>query len=114
MFEYFEKGNQLYLILEYPQPSITMRAFINNHPFGIEEMLARSLMRQAATAAKFCIDHNVNHNDLATRNILINTEMMQIKLIDFGMAKLISTSSGELNFCVAIELSPDVMTILLK
>ncbi|XP_043116406.1 serine/threonine-protein kinase pim-3-like [Puntigrus tetrazona] len=49
-------------------------------------------MRQAVLAAKHCLDRGVFHRDIKSDNILVNTETLQLKLIDFGCGKLLETS----------------------
>lgn len=118
MLHWFEEENQQIIIMEYPQPCSTLYDFLSCR--CVSETLARDFMRQAVVAAKHWIDHGVHHGDLTLKNILVNTETLQIKFIDFGLGRLISASSlplsgycGGLSFCVAQALSPAITAIIL-
>lgn len=88
MYDWFLE-DRLIMVMEYPRPCKTLSEFIS--PATIQgENLPRQLMRQAVTAAKYCIDQGVNHADLSLYNVLINTETMHLKCIDFGIGQLIS------------------------
>ncbi|MGL5102189.1 MAG: protein kinase domain-containing protein [Plesiomonas sp.] len=92
--------DQLIMTMEYPRPCMTLHAFIQCHPSLPRETLARRLMSQAVTAAKYWIGHGVNHGDLSWDNFLINTDMMQVKIIDFGNGRLITTTNNlESGYC---------------
>ncbi|MGL5117695.1 MAG: protein kinase domain-containing protein, partial [Plesiomonas shigelloides] len=84
----------------------------------VSETLARHFMRQVVIAAQHWLDHGVNHGDLSLKNVLINTETKQVKVIDFGCSQLISTindlPSGYCGEFLCIALSPDLMTLLQK
>ncbi|MGL5118000.1 MAG: protein kinase domain-containing protein [Plesiomonas shigelloides] len=102
--------DQLIMTMEYPRPCMTLHDFLKCHPSLLDETLARRLMTQAVTAAKYWIGHGVNHSDLSCHNILINTDMMQLKIIDFGNGMLISTTNdllsgycGEFLCCYSIK-----------
>ncbi|MGL5101475.1 MAG: protein kinase domain-containing protein [Plesiomonas sp.] len=71
----------------------------------LDEKVARVLMRQAVQAAQHCIAHGVFHDFIDEENILINTNTLDIKLIDFGysmpyMGKKYYRLGGE--FCVLV------------
>ncbi|XP_056585904.1 uncharacterized protein LOC130407194 isoform X7 [Triplophysa dalaica] len=92
--------DQLIMTMEYPRPCMTLHDFIKCHPSLPRETLARRLMTQAVMAAKYCIGHGVNHGDLSWDNFLINTDMMQVKIIDFGNGRFISTTNNlESGYC---------------
>ncbi|XP_056585918.1 serine/threonine-protein kinase prk-2-like isoform X2 [Triplophysa dalaica] len=93
--------DQLIMTMEYPRPCMTLHDFIKCHPSLPRETLARRLMNQAVTAAKYCIGHGVNHGDLSCDNFLINTDRMQVKIIDFRSGRFISTTNNlESGYCV--------------
>ncbi|KAL0173057.1 hypothetical protein M9458_033368, partial [Cirrhinus mrigala] len=86
MIEWFEEPDRYVIVMEYPHPV--------RHGC-LDESMARGLMRQAALAAKHCIERGVLHNDIKTDNMLVNTETLQLKLIDFGCSERINISSAK-------------------
>lgn len=105
LLDWFEEDHQHVLILEYPRPCVTLLDYIRQSGGHLSEALARHLMRQAVIACKHCIDHGVFHGDLKIDNVLVNTDTLELKLIDFGCGELVATCgpkgneySGELSF----------------
>lgn len=92
MLDWFEDEHQLILILENPQPCITLCKF-NEKEGRLSENEARHYIRQAVIAFKHCIDHGVYHNDMHDENILVNRETRELKVIDFGCGLFIKSSS---------------------
>lgn len=108
MYEWFDRPKIFSLILECPQPCIVLRKFINDSSV-LSEPIACSLMRQLVLAVQHCIDHGVFHNDIHADNILVNTDTLELKLIDFGSGHLLDSDGydslkyiGELAFCIAL------------
>ncbi|XP_067303578.1 serine/threonine-protein kinase pim-2-like [Pseudorasbora parva] len=103
MYQWFDEPKQRILILEHPQPCETLREFIWNRGGLLDETLACRLMRQAVVAFKHCLDRGVYHNDIKMDNILVNIEMLQLKLIDFGCGFLLKhayeDNQGRLSQC---------------
>ncbi|RXN09755.1 cytochrome b5 reductase 4 [Labeo rohita] len=103
MYEWFEQHYRYILIMEYPHPCETLLSLTMRKGY-LEEAVARGLMRQAVLAAKHCLDRGVFHCDIKPDNILVNTETMQLKLIDFGCGKLFKTSDcQEYKECPAVK-----------
>lgn len=59
------------------------------------EAMVRPIMHQVFSAVKWLHDLGIAHGDISLENILVTNEndKLQVKLIDFGMAKLSQTSS---------------------
>lgn len=55
----------------------------------LSEPLTRYIMYQVIRAARHCSDCGVLHRDIKSENLLINTETLQVKLIDFGCGDLL-------------------------
>ncbi|XP_056615806.1 serine/threonine-protein kinase PLK2-like [Triplophysa dalaica] len=91
LFDWFQEKHGHVLIMEFPHPCMTLLDFIGRGRGHLSETLARDLMRQAVIACKHIIDHGVYHGDLKIDNVLVNKETLELKLIDFGCGKLIST-----------------------
>ncbi|XP_067305947.1 uncharacterized protein [Pseudorasbora parva] len=94
MLDWFDEPRHYVLIMEYPHPCETLLRFAVRKGGFLDETVARGLMRQAVLAAKFCIDRGVYHKDIKTDNILVNTETLQLKFIDFGCSEFFKTSKG--------------------
>ncbi|XP_056623080.1 basic proline-rich protein-like isoform X2 [Triplophysa dalaica] len=89
LLDWFEEDILYILVLEYPYPCLSLKNFLEVE--RLSEDQARPLMRQAVNAAQHCIDHDVCHGSLATRNIVINIQTMTLMFIDFGRGHLAST-----------------------
>ncbi|XP_065109921.1 uncharacterized protein [Paramisgurnus dabryanus] len=87
MLDWFTEDHEHILVLEYPDPCVTLTKFIRDNGCLSEE-LARDFMRQAILGAKDCFRRGVYHGDIKLDNILINTDTMKLKLIDFGVSQL--------------------------
>ncbi|XP_026128233.1 protein kinase wis1 isoform X2 [Carassius auratus] len=95
MIEWFDQPHQFVIVMEYPHPCQTLLEFTMCHGCCLDESVARGLMRQAVLAAKHCIERGILHNDIKTDNMLVNTETLQLKLIDFSCSKRINMSCSE-------------------
>ncbi|KAK3553251.1 hypothetical protein QTP86_032798 [Hemibagrus guttatus] len=89
LFEWFEMSDCFILILERPSPCTDLRKFLKVHKGRLSEPLAQHIMRQVVQAARHCSDCGVLHRDIKAENILINTDTLQLKLIDFGCGDLL-------------------------
>nr|XP_055030425.1 uncharacterized protein LOC129419331 isoform X2 [Misgurnus anguillicaudatus] len=96
MFEYFEDEYKIAIVMEYPKPCIALDDYIADNEMLCEEM-ARKLMRQAVKAVIDCIDHGVVHTDIHPGNFLINTDTLDLKLIDFGCGQLFTSDVYDSN-----------------
>ncbi|TRY98760.1 hypothetical protein DNTS_025497 [Danionella cerebrum] len=88
LYEWFDRGDSFMLILEFPHPCEDLRTFVKRM-IRVDEPIARRLMHQLVLAVQHCIDRGVFHNDIHTKNILVNTDSLELKLIDFGSAHLV-------------------------
>ncbi|XP_073781912.1 uncharacterized protein pimr209 [Danio rerio] len=89
MIDWYEEPEKYILIMEYPDPCETLEMFISGKGGSLGETVARGLFRQVVLAAKHCADQSIFHKDIKSDNILINTDTLQLKLIDFGCSELI-------------------------
>ena len=88
---YKRKGN-LYLVFEFVDKNLL--ELLQEHPQGLDPNLIRHLIYQLCKAIKYMHDQNIIHRDVKPENLLI-TENMELKLCDFGFARLISGSCTE-------------------
>ncbi|XP_047666559.1 fibroblast growth factor receptor-like isoform X1 [Tachysurus fulvidraco] len=89
LFEWFDTSDSYILVLERPSPCTDLRQFLNGHNCRLSETLVKQIMRQLVQAARHCNEHGVLHRDIKAENILINTETLELKLIDFGCGCLL-------------------------
>ena len=88
---YKRKGN-LYLVFEFVEKNLL--ELLQEQPQGLDPNLIRHLIYQLCKAIKYMHEQNIIHRDVKPENLLI-TENMELKLCDFGFARLISGSCSE-------------------
>ncbi|XP_068075125.1 uncharacterized protein [Danio rerio] len=88
LYEWFDQEGFISLVMEFPKPCVSLREYVKSHGRLTEEV-ARYLLHQLVQAVVHCIDHGISHNDLHEENVLVNTETLDLKLIDFGCASKI-------------------------
>jgi serine/threonine protein kinase/tetratricopeptide (TPR) repeat protein len=78
-----------YLALEYV-PGRNLLQWANEHRLGIRERI--ELFLQVLAAVQYAHDKGVLHRDIKPRNVLV-TDAGQVKLLDFGVARLMERPS---------------------
>jgi serine/threonine protein kinase len=61
---------------------------------GLPPHLVRSFMRQILEGVGYCHTYRILHRDLKPHNLLISADGTQVKLADFGLARLSGLPSG--------------------
>ncbi|XP_021324004.2 serine/threonine-protein kinase pim-2-like [Danio rerio] len=92
------------MILERPSPCVDLLDFIMSLG-SITERQAQKIMEQATTAGLMCCRRGVFHRDIKLENLLVNTDTLEVKLIDFGCGALLQ-ESGYDSFCGTKEYFP--------
>ncbi|XP_053503158.1 PAS domain-containing serine/threonine-protein kinase-like [Ictalurus furcatus] len=92
LLEWFEIDNQYVMVLEWPSPCMDLYDFTDLQGGRLSEAQARDVMLQVIRAARHCCDRGVLHCDIKLENLLINTDTLDVKLIDFGCGKLLKDS----------------------
>jgi eukaryotic-like serine/threonine-protein kinase len=90
LYDYGEWENGLYIAEEFIHGT-SLRNILAHQPFPLRKAL--EIILQIAYALCHLHTHGVIHGDLKPENILI-TENDQVKLIDFGIAKMLSDQKG--------------------
>ncbi|XP_056103263.1 serine/threonine-protein kinase pim-2-like [Rhinichthys klamathensis goyatoka] len=85
--------DQYIMVLERPSPCMDMHSFWQHSRGRFSEKLARHFMWQVIEAATLCCSRGVLHRDIKMPNLLVNTETLEVKLIDFGCGDLMKRSS---------------------
>lgn len=87
--EYYDKENAVYWILMEYFPSQTLLAFLKAQTEPIPDSFLKNILFQILSAVEELHKLNIAHRDLNLENILIYDS--EIKLIDFGVSKQISS-----------------------
>ncbi|ROL48044.1 Serine/threonine-protein kinase pim-2 [Anabarilius grahami] len=93
LIDWQDHPNQTIMVLERPIPCMDMHSFWEHHGGLFSEELARHFMQQVIDAAAVCCSRGVFHRDIKMPNLLVNTETLEVKLIDFGCGDLLRSSS---------------------
>ncbi|XP_041697729.2 serine/arginine repetitive matrix protein 2 isoform X2 [Coregonus clupeaformis] len=93
LLDWFEEAEWFILVLERPYPCMDLFDFIEELGGRVDECLARIIMIQVVLAVRHCCDRGVLHRDVKAENLLVQTDNLQVKLIDFGCGDLLRESS---------------------
>jgi calcium-dependent protein kinase len=96
-YEMFVDESNYHLVTEYCGGGELFDHIIERGKFG--EVGASRVVKQVLSAIKHLHDRNICHRDLKPENILFESKSKeaQVKLIDFGLSKYFSPSTGALN-----------------
>lgn len=89
LIEWFEQPNKFILILERPDPCMDLFDYTEQLGGRMDEGLAREIMQQVVLAVLHCRDRGVLHRDIKVENLLLKTDTLKVKLIDFGCGDLL-------------------------
>lgn len=89
LLEWFDFGNLYAIILEMPVPCQNLYDFMVLQGGCLAEAQSRDVMLQVVRASRHCCDRGILHRDVKVQNLLINTNTLQVKLIDFGCGDLL-------------------------
>ncbi|KAI5620150.1 serine/threonine-protein kinase pim-1-like isoform X3, partial [Silurus asotus] len=89
LLEWYESPAYFYLVMEYPAPCMDLWRFLKKNKYRLHEPLARKIMLQVVQAVLQCCERGVLHRDIKSQNVLINTDTLEVKLIDFGCGDLL-------------------------
>lgn len=86
----FETADRLYIVTEY-LPAGTLFSWLKIRNFRLEESVAKSIIKDIASALKYLHSHGIIHRDLKLENILIQNQKdscggIRAKIIDFGLS----------------------------
>uniref|UniRef100_A0A671R2N6 non-specific serine/threonine protein kinase n=1 Tax=Sinocyclocheilus anshuiensis TaxID=1608454 RepID=A0A671R2N6_9TELE len=93
LLDWQDNPDQYIMFLERPSPCVNMHLFWQYHGNLFSEELARHFMWQVIDAAAVCCSRGVFHRDINMPNLLVNTETLEVKMIDFGYGDLLKSSS---------------------
>ncbi|CAM4595273.1 unnamed protein product [Leuciscus chuanchicus] len=98
MLEWQEQIDQYIMVLERLSPCQDLGNYVHRFGGTLAEDLAWLVMWQATYAADMCCRRGVFHRDIKLNNLLINSETLEVKLIDFGCGDLMRESGYDV-FC---------------
>ncbi|XP_073787796.1 serine/threonine-protein kinase pim-2 isoform X2 [Danio rerio] len=104
LLDWQDQQDRYIMILERPSPCVDLLDFIMSLG-SITERQAQKIMEQATTAGLMCCRRGVFHRDIKLENLLVNTDTLEVKLIDFGCGALLQ-ESGYDSFCGTKEYFP--------
>src|SRR6266404_5699678 len=90
VYEVNEAEDVLFFVMQYIDGK-TLKKFVGGRPLPLDQALEFSL--ELADALAEAHRRNVIHRDIKSSNIMLN-ERNQLKILDFGLAKLVVPSTG--------------------
>lgn len=91
VYEINEADGQLFFVMQFVDGR-TLKKFINARPLPLEQALDFAL--QIVDALAEAHRRHILHRDIKSSNIMLN-ERNQVKILDFGLAKLVKAKTGE-------------------
>lgn len=92
LLAYFEQDKRLYLVQQFIEGNTLLQELAQNGVF-IEQRI-REVLAGILPTLKFVHDHQVIHRDITPSNIIRRKIDNRLVLIDFGVAKLLSTDAA--------------------
>eukprot|EP00547_Thalassionema_nitzschioides_P010065 CAMPEP_0194227200 /NCGR_PEP_ID=MMETSP0156-20130528/42739_1 /TAXON_ID=33649 /ORGANISM="Thalassionema nitzschioides, Strain L26-B" /LENGTH=347 /DNA_ID=CAMNT_0038959679 /DNA_START=107 /DNA_END=1147 /DNA_ORIENTATION=- len=92
LIDVFETENEIQMVLEYCSGGELFRSIqqklLTNYAYQLDETKAAILIRQVLKALEDLHDRGIIHLDVKPENLLLNEDGTEIKLCDFGIARL--------------------------
>ncbi|CAB3397676.1 unnamed protein product [Caenorhabditis bovis] len=89
LIEVFKRNRKLHLVFELCDRTVLHE--LEKNPNGVNDELTKKITYQLLEALRFCHGHKCIHRDVKPENIFL-TRNDQVKLGDFGFARIINTS----------------------
>ena len=74
---------------------------LEEKPNGLDPEAVRKYIYQLLKAIEFCHRNNVIHRDIKPENLLINPSNNELKICDFGFARMLNNKNSNLTDYVA-------------
>lgn len=98
LIEVFRRKKRLHLVFDYVDHTLLNE--LDRYPRGLPEPMVKRIIYQTLLAVNFCHQYNTIHRDVKPENILI-TRQGQVKLCDFGFARILTGPGDEYTDYVA-------------
>ncbi|XP_029113355.1 serine/threonine-protein kinase pim-2-like [Scleropages formosus] len=95
LIDWFDGPIEYAMVLERPHPCQDLREFCESQGGKLTENQSRSVILQVVEALRTCLNRGVLHRDLKLSNLLIQTDTLQVKLIDFGCGAFLKDAPYE-------------------
>lgn len=89
LIEWFDLPSEYALVLERPEPCMDLMKFLRSQGGFLNEEVAQDVLMQLLNALNHCQSKGVVHRDIKPNNILIQTNTLQVKLLDFGCGDIL-------------------------
>ncbi|MCU0436831.1 MAG: protein kinase [Raineya sp.] len=93
LYDYIEEGDEAFLVMEYAE-GVVIDDLIKQSG-KIAEVKAKDILRQIAEALAYAHSQGIVHRDIKPSNFIITPEN-KVKILDFGIAKMLSGESRHL------------------
>ncbi len=77
------------MVLQRPSPCENLSIFLERCGGIFDEEFARHVMQQVIEAADKCCSRGILHRDIKLENLIVNTDTLDVTLIDFGCGDLL-------------------------
>ena len=94
-YELNRDENLLFIVMEF-LPGMSLDKFIRSHPDGVSIKQARPIIKGMCDALEYSHQEGVIHLDFKPSNVFYNPETGEVKVIDFGIARLAKKQDREL------------------
>ncbi|GAB4124679.1 MAG: hypothetical protein OHK0045_02200 [Raineya sp.] len=93
LYDYIEEGQEAFLVMEFAEGTPLDKMIEKNGK--IEEKFALELLRQIAEALAYAHSQGIVHRDIKPSNFIVSSEG-KVKILDFGIAKMLAEESRHL------------------
>ena len=83
--------NRLNLVFEYVEKRLL--EILEENPNGLDLGMFRFYIYQLLKAIEFCHRNNVIHRDIKLENLLIKPKTNELKICDFGFARVLNNKA---------------------
>ena len=94
LYDYIEYQDRLHIIMEYVE-GVTLDEYINTVTGPIPEEKLKPLFTQILQGVEYAHQHKIIHRDIKPSNFII-TKDGQVKILDFGIAKILDDENLQL------------------